>query len=160
MKTSVIAIGLSLAVLGACTARVSERGYVFDERDLVRLEPKVTTKPQVREIMGSPSTASLIEGESWFYISSVQATYAFFKPEEIERKVVAVFFDESGMVVDEVGYYGLEDGQIINLVERETPTGGRELTVLQQIFGNVGRFNAPAASQQRTGSPGSGIPGP
>ena len=41
-----------------------------------------------------------------------------------------------------IKYYGLEEGKIISYVDRTTPTRGRELTVLQQLFGNLGRLGA------------------
>ena len=44
--------------------------------------------------------------------------------------------------VDNLKYYGLEEGKIISYVDRTTPTRGRELTVLQQLFGNLGRLGA------------------
>ena len=37
--------------------------------------------------------------------------------------------------------FELEDGQEVAMVERETPTRGKELSLLQQLFGNLGRFN-------------------
>jgi hypothetical protein len=40
-----------------------------------------------------------------------------------------------------VNRYGLEDGRVIDLATRTTPTFGRELTVLQQLFGNIGNFD-------------------
>ena len=33
--------------------------------------------------------------------------------------------------------YGLEDGQIVNISDRTTPTPGREMTILQQLFSNL-----------------------
>jgi hypothetical protein len=41
--------------------------------------------------------------------------------------------------------YGVEDGRIVEPVERTTPTYGQELTVMQQLLGNFGRFNTDAA---------------
>ena len=38
--------------------------------------------------------------------------------------------------------YGLEDGRIINLTTRTTETGGRELGVLEQLFGNLLNLDA------------------
>jgi hypothetical protein len=38
--------------------------------------------------------------------------------------------------------FGLEDGKIISLATRVTPTYGREMTIVQQIFGNLGNINA------------------
>ena len=53
--------------------------------------------------------------------------------------VFVVAFDDAG-IVKETAHYTLEDGVIIDPVTRKTPTEGRELTVLQQIFGNLGKF--------------------
>ena len=53
---------------------------------------------------------------------------------------VAIDFDSAGRVSD-VRRYGLDDGREIQPVDRATPTKGREVTLLQQLFGNIGRFN-------------------
>lgn len=140
---------LSVAgTLGACAPLVKpvvvDRGYIFEVDDLAKLQAGAT-KEQVRSIMGSPSTISTVEGEAWYYISSKFETLAFFEPKEVERTVAAIYFDKTE-VVQEVAYYGLEDGQIVNFVDRKTPTRGKELTVLGQIFGNLGRFNNPVGA--------------
>ncbi|MEO1613736.1 MAG: outer membrane protein assembly factor BamE, partial [Pseudomonadota bacterium] len=44
--------------------------------------------------------------------------------------------------VTNVARYGIEDGQVIDLITRTTPTYGREITILQQLFGNIGRVGA------------------
>ena len=38
------------------------------------------------------------------------------------------------------GTVRIEDGRIINLQTRTTPTHGRELTILQQLLGNLGKL--------------------
>ncbi len=45
------------------------------------------------------------------------------------------------------------------MVERITPTSGKQLTVLEQILGNVGKFNPATRSGGSPGAPtgGSGI---
>ena len=59
----------------------------------------------------------------------------------VDRKVVAIRFDGSGRVSN-VARYGVEDGKVIDLITRTTPTYGREITLLQQLFGNIGRVGA------------------
>lgn len=145
----VAAACLSVAgVLGACAPLVQpvivDRGYIFEPDDLTKLQAGAS-KEQVRTIMGSPSTISTVEGEAWYYISSKFETLAFFQPKEVERTVAAIYFDKTE-AVQEIAYYGLEDGQIVNFVDRKTPTRGKELTVLGQIFGNLGRFNNPVGA--------------
>ena len=63
-----------------------------------------------------------------------------FEPKIVDRHVVAVEFDETG-VVKEVRQYDEQDGRRIDPVERVTPTAGNEMTILDQFFGNLGRFN-------------------
>ena len=45
--------------------------------------------------------------------------------------------------VRDIKQYELKDGKEVDMVARKTPTSGKELTVLEQILGNVGKFSAP-----------------
>jgi outer membrane protein assembly factor BamE (lipoprotein component of BamABCDE complex) len=131
---------LALAVIG-CTPRVDTRGNLPDPEVLADIKPGQQSRDEVAEILGSPSTVAAFDEETWYYISKRTETFAFFEPEINDRQVVIVRFDAKG-VVSELKYLGLEDGRVVNLVDRETHTAGNEVTFLQQIFGNVGRFNS------------------
>ncbi|MEM6677012.1 MAG: outer membrane protein assembly factor BamE, partial [Pseudomonadota bacterium] len=61
----------------------------------------------------------------------------FYAPEIIDRRIIAVEFNDVDRVTS-VRRYGLEDGQFVDLETRTTPTFGRELTILQQVLGNIG----------------------
>jgi outer membrane protein assembly factor BamE (lipoprotein component of BamABCDE complex) len=65
----------------------------------------------------------------------------------LERSVLVVSFDAGGMV-DRTKTYTLEDGQDIDPVSRITPTEGRDLTLLQQLLGNIGRFPTETFNNQ------------
>ena len=52
-------------------------------------------------------------------------------------------FDKKG-VAEKVKIFGLEDARKIEMVERVTPTAGKEFTILRQLFGNIGRFEGGA----------------
>jgi len=135
-------------ILSGCSAEIVERGYVYDQRDFEKIEAGLTSGIEVEALLGSPSTVATIDGQVWYYISSTFENLMFYEPEEIDRKVVAIYFDETN-TVEEVGYYGLEDGRVIDFRTRKTPTRGKEMTVLGQIFGNLGRFNQNAPTQGR-----------
>ncbi|MDZ4381915.1 MAG: outer membrane protein assembly factor BamE [Parvibaculum sp.] len=150
LALTAVCLALGAATMSACTPVVQERGYIFDPADLDKLQAG-SSKEQVRTVMGSPSTVSTVDGEAWYYISSKFETVAFYPPEEIERTVAAVYFDKTD-VVQQIAYYGLEDGQIVNFVDRKTPTRGKELTILGQLFGNLGRFNNPGAGIPSVGT--------
>lgn len=131
-----------LAALGlaACSPRVDTRGNLPDPETVLEVQPGIHDRTQVASILGSPSTVATFEDDTWYYVSRRTEQIAFFEPEVIDQQVLMVKFDQDGLVSD-MKVYGIEDGRIIEPVERTTPTSGRELTVLQQIFGNLGRFN-------------------
>ncbi len=133
-------IVLAAAVLlTACAPRVEIRGNLPDPDLLAELEIGALNKRQVEEMFGSPSSVSTFGSENWYYISERTETTAFLAPEVVDRKVVVISFDDKGVIRD-FASLGLEDGRIIELVERKTPTAGHEITFLQQLFGNLGRF--------------------
>ena len=103
-------------------------------------------------MFGSPSSVSTFGNENWYYISERTETTAFYAPEVVDRKVVVISFDDKGVVRD-FASLGLEDGRIIELVERKTPTAGNEITFLQQLFGNLGRFEGEGAATRGTRCP-------
>ena len=125
----------------SCSPIVENRGYVFDEKLLDQIKVNETISNDVMDILGSPSTTSAIDASTWYYIYSKAETVAFYHPTVTDRRVLAVSFDNDNKV-NNLKYYGLEEGKIISYVDRTTPTRGRELTVLQQLFGNLGRLGA------------------
>ncbi len=133
---------IALVFLSAsCSPIVENRGYVFDEKLLDQIKVNETISNDVMDILGSPSTTSAIDASTWYYIYSKAETVAFYHPTVTDRRVLAVSFDDDNKV-NNLKYYGLEEGKIISYVDRSTPTRGRELTVLQQLFGNLGRLGA------------------
>ena len=139
------ATGLVMSGLLACAPVIDNRGYVFDESLLPQLVVGSTTEADILAIMGSPSTVSTLNDGAYYYISSRFITEAYRAPRETERRVLAIFFDEDKKIRD-LGFYTLEDGNIVTIVERTTETQGRELTFLEQIFGNLGRFESGESS--------------
>ena len=138
--TIIAALGVS-ALLAGCEETYTNHGFMPQLADLETIEAGKDTRGSVLRKLGRPSSISSFDSASWFYAASRVEHYAFYAPKVVDRTVVTVSFSESGLV-ENVGRYGIEDGQIIDLVTRTTPTYGRELTALQQIFGNLGRFNA------------------
>ncbi len=129
------------AVLPACTPTVDHRGYLPRQNDLQQLQVGMS-KTDVEALLGSPSTTATINstGDSYYYISSVVEQRGFLDPKEVDRKVLALRFDQFDQL-ESFAHYGLEDGQVVNINSRETPTRGKELSVLQEIFSNMGRFS-------------------
>jgi outer membrane protein assembly factor BamE (lipoprotein component of BamABCDE complex) len=143
-KRLILAAIMPLA-LAACAKSINVRGNLPDPEIVSKISPGVDTKADVASLLGSPSTISTFQDNKWYYIGQKSTQFAFFAPEVLERKIIEVVFDPAGKVT-ESKIYTLADAEQIEPVDRITPTEGRELTVLQQILGNVGRF--PSAKTQ------------
>ena len=145
---------LSTVGLASCGAQIDRHGHVFIDVDLDQVKPGMT-KEEVQTVLGSPDTTSAIGGDAYYYISSTQKTVAFLKPREIDRQVVAVYFDGSETVRN-VAHYGLKDGIVVNYYKGETPARGKDLTFLEQVFGNISQRQM---FKDGRGAGQSGIPG-
>ncbi|MEQ9609710.1 MAG: outer membrane protein assembly factor BamE, partial [Kiloniellaceae bacterium] len=102
----------------------------------------VQSRQDIVDLLGSPSTVSTFQDRKWYYIGQKTEEIAFMKPSVIDRQVLVVTFDEGGLV-EGTQIYGMDDAVDIEPVDRETPTEGRDLTLLQQLFGNIGQFSQP-----------------
>lgn len=136
----------------ACAPIVETRGNLPNPDQLALVKPGDVNRDDVRAMLGTPSATATFDDETWYYISSRSETKAFLAPKVTERTVIAVSFDVQGMVKD-VRTLGLEDGKNVQLVERETPTAGKELTLIQQLVGNVGKFGKNNQGYQTSTGP-------
>jgi outer membrane protein assembly factor BamE (lipoprotein component of BamABCDE complex) len=128
---------LSLASAGlvaGCSPEINHRGYYAKPGTLSQIGEGMA-KSEVEAIMGSPSTTASInyQGDSFYYITSVNQGRAFLDPAEIKREVIAIRFDQNDQV-QSVAQYGLEDGRIIDLNTRKTPVAGQEFSILRELF--------------------------
>ncbi len=131
------------AALGAtsCAPTQTTHGFTPQIEELEEIAAGADTRGSVLRKLGRPSTLAPFDEDVWIYVASRQERFAFYRPELVERRVVVVRFDENGLV-GSVDRYGLEDGEVVNLATPTTPTYGRELTILQQVFGNLGNVDA------------------
>ena len=109
---------------------------------LSKIQVGLQKKSDVSDLLGTPSSTALFGDETWLYISRKTSTTSFFTPRVLEQHVVAIVFDGTGTVSD-VRRLDLSDGKVVSHVARVTPSPGKELTFLEQLIGNVGKFNAP-----------------
>lgn len=150
------AAAISTLAVSACNPVLRSHGYVpptNQERDIEVGDAQST----VVEQMGNPSTRAMFDENIWYYISSTREELAFLTPKTRSRSITAISFDESGTVT-EIDEYDLKDGRQFALVSRETPTRGRELTILEQLFGNLGRLPVQQLSNEQDLPGGAGGP--
>jgi len=151
LAAGIVASGIVVAGLGACSPTVDQRGNLPDPDKLASIRPGATTKDEVVKILGTPSSTGVFDDKNWYYISRRTEQLAFFDPDVVDQQVYVVNFDDRG-VVRAVDHKNLKDGREIEPAPGATPAPGRELTFLEQIIGNVGRFNKSSPTSSGTDS--------
>ncbi len=154
-----LAAGL-LAALAGCSlfeAPVVARGHRVTEEQIRDITPGVHTRADVQALLGSPTASSTFGDTSWFYISSRTRQRPGRALQVSDQETVAVDFDGRG-VVRGVRVLTEADARPVQMVSRETPTPGNERTLLQALFGNVGRFGPGALARAQEVSPGAPAP--
>jgi len=135
-----IATMIVVGATSACAPRVDTRGNAVHMDDVAAVEPGVFTRDHVLSKLGSPSSTANFGDDVWYYISERTETLAFFAPQVIERQVIAVVFDEHG-VVKSVDVYDKDNAENVEPVDRVTPTAGNSMGMIDQFLSNLGRFN-------------------
>ena len=132
LLATLLATGIS-----ACSPSINHHGYIARPGAFGQITEGMS-KTEVEGILGSPSTTASInfDGDSNYYFTSITESRAFLQPKETSREVIAVRFDKNEQVAS-FAQYGLLDGKIININDRETPVQGGELSVLQDIFKGI-----------------------
>jgi outer membrane protein assembly factor BamE (lipoprotein component of BamABCDE complex) len=152
LKTSGIAMAaLAVAVsLSSCqTGDVIQNGYVVDEQTLA-LAPVGSSREQVMLSLGSPSATATFDAEVFYYISQKRTRVAaFMKPKLVEQNILAVYFTKDGEV-ERLANYKLEDGRVVDMLSKTTPTGGSEMTFLLRLL--KGGVNPTQAAQTVLGT--------
>lgn len=131
-------------LLTACSPEINHRGY-YPKKGALAQVAEGMSKSEVEGILGSPSTTASVNftGDSYYYITSISQDRSFLTPVETSREVIAVRFNQQDQVTS-VAQYGLEDGRIIDLNTRETPSPGKEFSLLKELLRSGAKF-APKA---------------
>lgn len=148
----------SAAALSACTLPVDVHGNLPSDDDIAKLQPGEQGRNEVVQILGAPSVESTFHDDTWYYVGVKQTQFAFFEPNVKERNVLVLTFDDRDQLARK-RLYTQADMQDVDPVDRVTPTEGRDLTILQQLIGNIGRFSGGDGGPSGAGRRGP-IPGP
>ncbi len=131
---------LSIILCAGCTPMSDLHGNFVDPFLINQLQVGSTSKSRVKDILGAPSSTSTFNDDIWFYIGQRTNQYAFLKPRVVAHKVVALSFDQQN-TLDAIAVRGLDEYTPISPINRATPSAGKKLSILEQLIGNVGKYN-------------------
>jgi outer membrane protein assembly factor BamE (lipoprotein component of BamABCDE complex) len=151
-------------LLGGCSwlaPTPTLRGNKIAADQLKELVPGTSTRADVTAVVGSPTARATFDDNTWIYISEVTQPRIGRVLGELDQNVVVMTFNEQG-VLQNIRHLDKADALPVTMVARTTPSPGTEANFFQQLFGNIGRFNAAGStpgSASQGGSAG-GAPAP
>lgn len=152
-RLSLLVLLAGLTLLGGCSifrAPDQVRGNHVDSYRLEELVPGTSTQADVTALLGSPTAKATFDPNTWLYISELTHIRIARTPGIAQQDVVALTFDDRG-VLQGIKKLNQKDALPMTVVARTTPSPGTEASFLQQLFGNVGRFNPLGPSSPGTG---------
>ncbi len=139
LTTAAVMVGLTVS---SCTPTVAKRGNMIDDEALSQIKVGATTREEVAKVLGTPTEMATFDDKIWYYIGRRTEQTAFFDPELTEQKVVAIKFTPEGKV-EKISKGTDKYVQDIDPVSAKTPTYGKEISVMQQLLGNLGKPSIP-----------------
>lgn len=133
-------IALMLVAVAACAPVYRNHGYVPRDDELERIVVGQSTRETVGQVIGRPASSGLLTGSGWYYVGSRFRHYGLREPQEIARQVVAVSFDEAGVVTN-VERFGLQGGRVVAISRRVTDSNIKGVSFLRQLLGNIGNVS-------------------
>lgn len=116
------------------------RGNMIDDVDYAQLVPGSTSRADVTSLIGTPTTKATFDDNTWIYIGEITQPVIAGFPAIDRQQVVVLNFDQGGTLQSVRKLTGKQAVRVA-METRTTPSPGSEASILQQIIGNVGRYN-------------------
>lgn len=151
-----LAAALALVALaGGCASIHEHRGYLVDRALMDSVQPGIDNRLSVERTLGRPSFASQFGDQAWYYVSIDTKQSPLGRPRTSDQVVMRVRFDANDNVLA-VDKTGMEKVARIDPDGKRTQTLGRDRSLLEDLFGNIGAVGAPGMG----GSAAPSGPGP
>ena len=140
-RIGMVAVLAAAGLTAGCTTIKDKRGYVAEDVLLNSVQPGIDNKQSVEEALGRPTFDRVYGQNTWYYVSVDTRQKPFASPKTKDQTVFAVHFDRAGNVI------GTERSGIERVVKLDpegdkTPVLGRDRSLLQDLFGNIGAVGA------------------
>lgn len=133
-----ISLSFFLTLLAACT-NVEYSGSQFDLDEVKKIEIG-TNLEDVVERLGTPVHISPFGEKKYFYIKNKVQNRPVLDPKVCSTDIAEITFDEQDKVSDVAIHCDLKPNSIPNYSRRQYIEGS-ELTPIQQLISNIGKYN-------------------
>ena len=124
--------------LNSCGLKVVENhGQIYGKNlDLNELQIGKTTKNEIVELLGSPSTTSNFDNDqSWIYISSEFKKFVFLDGSNTDQKILILSFNQNTLKNKEI--LSKNDINSIQYEETITDSRGKKVNWIKEFFSNL-----------------------
>ena len=132
---------ISCFFISGCGLETLQSGDLPSQTRLNLVKPGFP-KMKVIELLGQPAFQNhLGNGDFFVYSKVIKKSRAFFEPKETERDIYVITFTPDD-IVQHVEHLTLEDAQHVAYDETISTVRGKELSVIEQLVKNFGRYDA------------------
>ena len=156
LGASLLLAPLGMAGCALFSPLPTDRGQIVEKQDYDKLTPGTTTRADVTSLIGSPTARATFDDNTWFYIGEVTAPVPLAHPKIETQQVLVLNFDQGG-VLRSLRRLDKSNAHNVPMVGRTTPSPGSDASFLQQLIGNVGRYNPLGSLGGDTLGGGSGL---
>lgn len=144
--TQMAALAALLCTVSACAPTKTVRGNMVEDHVLATVQPGVDNAADVMRKLGSPTARDPFNPSVWYYIGQNTEKRGILDPQVTEERVLIARFNAEGKLESLSEREG--DRIPIPVSRDKTPTSGNEVTFMQQLLGNLGKFNKEEAKHQ------------
>ncbi|NRA73254.1 MAG: outer membrane protein assembly factor BamE [Rickettsiales bacterium] len=119
--------------------RQEHHGKELTNEVLVKLRTKKSTKEDVLEILGTPSSISAFNDDIWYYISLKKKGVSVLKPKITEQIVIELKFKNNLLM--QVKKYNADQVPSFKFNKQKTKVEGSDPSALKDFVRNLGRYN-------------------
>jgi len=133
LLSSFVAMTMAMALVSACAGHVRVTGQLPSPQKMTKIKPGVSSRDDVRTLLGTPSHTPLFTENRWFYIYKKTSSLAFFGENVVDQRTLEFSFDDDG-VLQNIYLYSKEQTYDVAAQLRKTPASGRELSFWEQLL--------------------------
>jgi outer membrane protein assembly factor BamE (lipoprotein component of BamABCDE complex) len=140
-------------MIAGCVGPIRDhQGYVLDDTLVSAIQPGVDNRESVTGTLGRPTFVGQFDQRDWYYVSRETRQLAFNMPRPRQQTVLHIRFDQAGNV-ERVERTGIDLVANIDPSSARTPTVGRNRSLFEELFGNIGAVGQTGRAGQTSDNP-------